>query len=346
MTSSFSIENRIASSECIAEVAAFYRSVRRSTLGEERFRWLYLNNPAGPANLHLLRTRGGELVGLSAAVPVRVHDGQRWRIAWNTTDFTLSPQIRTLGPALRLRRTLLDDARRLGVALVFAFPDAQFRRIHELLEPQVLGTNVRLIICVNPGAAVTSFVEERARSPRLAGFLSVCSGSWALSCTGAPPDYDADVCDWDDALSLLEQLPTRGDCVFPADREWLAWRFRDFPTYRNYPCVVYHNDRPVALFVLGRVGEVTWLKYVWPPGITSPVLSALGSFLARTRWLCPDGMLRADAPAGHWLERVVRTGAGFRRNGDSITVIYYALPRCKRFLRPASWERLVADRDI
>jgi GNAT superfamily N-acetyltransferase len=74
----------------------------------ERYRWLYLSNPVGPARVWLAEdARTGEAVGTSAAHRQEVRVGGKVHVALTLSDFAIDRRYRALGPALKLLRETL-----------------------------------------------------------------------------------------------------------------------------------------------------------------------------------------------------------------------------------------------
>ena len=71
----------------------------------ERFDWLYLDNPFGPARTLIASDdTTGEMIGIASAFPRQFWiEGRRER-AWILGDFCVSERFRSLGPALTLQR--------------------------------------------------------------------------------------------------------------------------------------------------------------------------------------------------------------------------------------------------
>jgi hypothetical protein len=75
----------------------------------DRYRWLYLDNPCGPARVWLAEDAStGDAIGTSAGYPKRVYVEGAVETVLNLSDFAFDQAHRTLGPALKLLRATLD----------------------------------------------------------------------------------------------------------------------------------------------------------------------------------------------------------------------------------------------
>lgn len=98
MSSRFSVDQEWT----VDEVLALFKKFRGVDGDEARTKWLYLENPAGRAEVWMLR-RGGEAIGFTAGLPreLWIH-GKLYR-GLVGSDFSIDVRYRTLGPALILR---------------------------------------------------------------------------------------------------------------------------------------------------------------------------------------------------------------------------------------------------
>jgi hypothetical protein len=76
--------------------------------GADRYDWLYLDNPAGPARVWVAEDAAtGEVIGTSAGHPKRMYCEGQIETVLDLSDFAIDAPYRTLGPALALLRATL-----------------------------------------------------------------------------------------------------------------------------------------------------------------------------------------------------------------------------------------------
>jgi GNAT superfamily N-acetyltransferase len=91
---------------------------------DNKFRWIYENNPCGEAVLWLLIDEGNqEIVGCAALFPREVVvDGEAYR-AGIAGDLLIHKNHRTMGPALMLMREVFKSAGSFGFDLIYTLPN-------------------------------------------------------------------------------------------------------------------------------------------------------------------------------------------------------------------------------
>lgn len=113
---------------------------------EERFRWLYEQNPHGPARAWLaLDSTSGATVGASAAFPRKIVVEEGETTAWVLGDFCIADEYRSLGPALQLQRATLAAVKGVAEAkCCYDFPSRQLTATYSRLGISPVGQMVRL----------------------------------------------------------------------------------------------------------------------------------------------------------------------------------------------------------
>jgi hypothetical protein len=311
-------------------------------LGLDRFRWLYLANPDGPAISWLAVDDGsGEVVGTTAVCPRRVRIGGTGRdvIAWNCCDFSIRSRYRSLGTAIKLRR-----AARAGVdagqsQFLYAHPNDRMLAVHLKVGHRPLGRMVRHAKPLRTSSGLRSVDRAASIALRVMG-----AGLWRHS------SDDAQLVDpWPVAAldTLFEDAFDRlGTTAIVRDGRYLDWRFRQNPMERSEMIVARRRGRLTGYLIFTEkrgVGMVKdWLA------LDASAIDALFQLLIVE-------MRRRDAPSisvtaleSHPdLARL--TGLGFLRRPDSTTAIVYANPdlaESKMVTNPSNWYMTLGDRDV
>src|SRR5579872_5481225 len=112
-------------------IIALFNQTRRYKRDATRFDWLYFKNPDGPAVLWTVKESAtGELAGFTVALPRRMLVDGIVRCCWNCADFSIHPNHRSLGPAIKLRRAAKDAINAGQVDFLYAHPNEQMEVIH------------------------------------------------------------------------------------------------------------------------------------------------------------------------------------------------------------------------
>jgi hypothetical protein len=111
--------------------------------GAARHDWLYRRNPFGRARAWIAWDESeGRIVGVAAAFPRPIVVDGRPVPGWNLGDFAVDPRHRTLGPAIRLQRAMLDEVTR-GGALAYDHPSAGMLAVYRWMKIEPAGRVVR-----------------------------------------------------------------------------------------------------------------------------------------------------------------------------------------------------------
>jgi GNAT superfamily N-acetyltransferase len=114
---------------------------------DEKYCWIYENNPHGTADAWLLREEGQtDLLGMMVAFPRRLIVHGEIRVAGVNGDFFVDSKHRTLGPAVKLVKTLMREVFAQGYELLYTFPNAKSNSVLKLAGFRKLGNMVRLAL--------------------------------------------------------------------------------------------------------------------------------------------------------------------------------------------------------
>lgn len=95
-----------------------------SSRANERFDWLYKENPCGPAKTWLaVDNYNNEIIGCASLYPKQIYVKGRVLKIGIAVDFVLSKQYRVFGPALKMQKTLVAMRHQAGFEFIFGFPN-------------------------------------------------------------------------------------------------------------------------------------------------------------------------------------------------------------------------------
>jgi hypothetical protein len=116
------------------------------TSNQDRFDWLYRQNPHGATRAWLaFDSDNGEVAGASAAFARRMIVNGDERAGWVLGDFCVAEKYRSLGPALQLQRATLQAVKEAGEAeLCYDFPSRRLAAIYQRLGVSPAAHMVRL----------------------------------------------------------------------------------------------------------------------------------------------------------------------------------------------------------
>lgn len=222
-------------------------AVWRGNLGQDarmaaKYDWFYLGAPAGAPVLQLLThagTDGGTDAPVGACSAGRrrmLRDGREIR-AGVLVDLAVTPEHRSLGPALILQKGLFEAGHR-SMDLLYGFPNPKAAPVFKRIGYRALGEMVRYVRVVRHAA----YLPRRA--PDVPASFASVAGALADACAAmrdalrfrTPGALDAQ---WRDRAPDIDALwaasPKPGALIAIRDAAYLRWRFDEAPTNDALP---------------------------------------------------------------------------------------------------------------
>lgn len=198
-----------------------------------RFKWIYRDNPLGPAWSWLLWDSGpGEPVGVASVFRRAMWVGERVELCGQVGDFAIDPTHRSLGPAVMLQRATFEPVDHGELALCYDCPPnargmSTFRRL-QMVANATMTRYARLL-------RTDRHVAKRLGEGR-AGAAAARLGNAFLHLVGARRSRVAGLdiavhgARFDEEFSLLDRRVGGGDGIRSRRAaEDLNWRYRDDP---------------------------------------------------------------------------------------------------------------------
>jgi hypothetical protein len=113
---------------------------------EQRFDWLYTQNPYGHARAWVACDEQTEdVIGMAAAFPRGMRVGGKNLLCWVLGDFCIKDGFRSLGPALLLQRACLSAVEREEIPFCYDFPSQRMMAIYKRLGMVPVGHMYRFV---------------------------------------------------------------------------------------------------------------------------------------------------------------------------------------------------------
>ena len=281
-------------------------------------RWLYADNPTGPAVIFAAFDRLGGLVGVRPAIPFRQTWGGRERTAYEFADALVHPEHRRRGIFSRLVRQACEWAAEHGHTL-YSIPNEHslsvYRKFPELEIVDGSLTRAKPLSWLRYFGYQLGWAQvSSAAAPGHAQAAdSIGSGAVRLRVV------DRFETDFDDVHA---ELAKRVACFTVRTRPYLQWRYFDAPVRRYHVALLEEHGRACGYVVLRMLGPVAQLVDVF---------------------VRPDARLarRALSLAAKWARSLGAIGVHFNTSRDNL--YHRAAARCGYWVKKRSGS-LVIDR--
>jgi GNAT superfamily N-acetyltransferase len=222
-----------------------------------RFDWLYLQNPHGPARCWVSTDApNGKIVGASTIFPRRMLRGDGAIRGCVFGDFCIHPDYRSLGPAVQLQRATLAGMQDAGFEFGYDFPSASMLGVYHRLgiRPQDLFVRMAKPLRANRqiGARVKSRIAARGASAVANAVLS--SRDVLLRPSGiAEIELHEGPCG-EEFTALAKRVgASLGNCI-ERSADYLNWRFMKHP-HQTYEMLTAHVDGVLAGYLVAGSEE-------------------------------------------------------------------------------------------
>lgn len=285
-----------------------------NALRQARFEWSLSRNPYGRPRAWLaIDGNSGRVIGSVSAFPRRVLINGVGTLGWNGGDTSIDQEFRTLGAALKLRRTVKECVDRGEMPFLYSHPVDRMRAVLEKIGHANIGRLARHGLILRFDRFVYQALGKNFFSKTLAVAANPLLQAWSWKGSLlARDDVVVRIQEQndftDDFTDLFNRVAPKYPVIAERDAKFLAWRFGQNPLHpdfrvfcleaggglRGYAVVELkgdgarildffseeqHRDLPLLL-----AGIIRWLR---PQGIcsvsvrannTNPMLTLLRSF--------------------------------------------------------------------
>jgi len=225
---------------------------------KQRFDWLYLENPHGPARAWTaIDETNGTLVGVAAAFPRRVCAAESTVLGYVLGDFCIHPGFRSLGPALQLQRACLEMMESASPSFGYDFPSKTMAAVYRRLGAEPRECMLRLAKPLRVDRQIASRVKSRlvARGLRALGNRAL---NWRNTRPSARPSEEIALHDGacgEEFTVLAAHLRNRDQLSVERTAEYLNWRFLAHP-FQQFEILTARRKRVLAAYLIfAHAGE-------------------------------------------------------------------------------------------
>jgi GNAT superfamily N-acetyltransferase len=239
-------------------LTAFLSTHLSPNANDARYEWLYCKNPEGMARAWVAsEAETGMTIGVAAAFPRRMHCRGKEVRGYVLGDFCIHPDYRSLGPALALQRSSLEELSKEGVGLAFDFPSTSMLAIYKRLRIEPQESAIRYAKPLRADRQIQKRIPNKAAGRTLAVAANAAlrlrdaglrqSGAWTIAEETAP-------CGEEFTLASRQWAPPTGTCA-GRSAEYLNWRFLEHPQRRYHFLTARQDGRLCGYLIYHWAGE-------------------------------------------------------------------------------------------
>jgi len=153
----------VSSEQDIAQAVSIWNRNLPDSAGKwlEKYNWFYKSNPYRKGKLWLLKLEGAEkTIGVGGVGYRRFNVNGKSLIGAMGVDFAVEKEYRTLGPALKLQKTIMESSKK-DADFIYGFPAEQAEAVLKYFKFHKLGEFTRLVKVLKSGDYL-----ERVLKPR------------------------------------------------------------------------------------------------------------------------------------------------------------------------------------
>jgi hypothetical protein len=339
-------------SKVLLSVLLRNRNPERNGLREARFDWSYFSNPYGVARAWLaIDESSGKVIGMASAFPRRVWVRDKSVLCWNTGDFSIDREFRTLGVALKLRRAEKSSVDRGETAFLYCYPMDRMRVVLERVGHFALSSTPRHRIILKLDELLERCIGANALSSGLARVANLCLLAYRgniVHCRGLTVQLESKGKFGKEYDELFERVRERHSIITVRDSQFLTWRFLQSMLYRSIRIFRMSGGRGVlrgyaVLDVSGRGARVLDLL-VDDESLVRVLLHGIIRGL-RSQGVC---RLAMRAAASDPVVKELRSFGMVCQDSSDSSVMAYAPANSSwfTFLNEGYWFMTQADRDV
>ena len=223
----------------------------RSHLLEQRFGWLYEQNPERPATTWVARADQGDVVvGCASLYPRQLWYGGQEHLVGTGCDFAVAKEHRVFGPALALQRALVENSLDDGYELLLVRPDKASFGLFRRVGYRKIAASERWVKVLRP----ERYAEDINNSPLIVALSRLAARGLHLLDFGLRAPLLREV--MRTRTEILDDVDPRFDALWTEARAnyplaevrssaYLGWRFGRLPgqSHRFFCLVDKQTDR-------------------------------------------------------------------------------------------------------
>jgi len=325
---------------------------RAKAVKDERFEWLYLDNPSGHAKAwFVVDEKSGDKVAFTCVLPRMVKVDGKAVLAWNCGDFSVDKKFRTLGVAMKLRRKAKEAVDSDLVPAFYAHPNDRMKAVHESVGHVCIGKMNRYVKLLRADRQIKKRIKNEALQ-RIAQILGNTvlwlddlriqnhDREHTIACVKNEvfgPEYDA----------LFETVSKNYRVIGDRSASYLNWRYHRNPLYKTDRFEIRKKGilkGYILYYIQDGVTTFKDLLCVQETNTQRCLLEKWIAFLRQEKVISISANLMNKNPMLPLFKSL-----GFKQRPDESSVFAYAKKGTtiqKVWLNGKNWYMTVGDRDV
>ena len=275
-------------------LTALAQAYLRPDADDTRFQWLYRENPFGPARAWIACDKQDQAIGISALFPRPMYCDGTVVPACVLGDLCVSPEHRSVGPALQLQRACLRSAQSSDFSLAYDFPSKTMLAIYKHLGIESLEKSVRVAKILRAEAIFHNRKAPSISRPFVAAANSVLAFGDRFSQGPAGIEFSLQdgLCTPEYSELATEVGSSVGTCTVRS-AEYLNWRYRQHPHVQYEFLTARRGQKLLAYCVFSRSSDMATVAELFGKADDQVMAGLLRRVAA---WLRTRGVARLSVP--------------------------------------------------
>jgi len=345
---------RVIEADVEKDISLFLNMLNRNRtvrVEQNRFEWLYLDNPQGKARAWIVvDEKTDTAVAFTSVLPRMVKVDGKEILCWNCCDFSVDKKFRTLGVAVKLRRMAKEGVDNGEIEALYAHPNDRMKLIHDRVGHPCIGKMNRYVKVLRGDRYLKKVARSRLllslANPIVNFFLKVKDLSVTIdkhytSETLVDKPYDSE---YD---RLFEQASEAYKIIGDRRSAYLNWRYIRNPLYRTERIIIRDNGKLAGYVIFYIEDGIAVLKDILCTADDKAMSTLMGSWIKLLRRRGVDSISIGIMDKNPLISKLKKIG--FRQRTDGSSVYAYAGEDTdigSLWTNGSNWYMTVGDRDV
>lgn len=205
-----------------------------------KHKWFYEDNIYGESSCLILRENNtSEVVGSTAVFPRKLYINKKIIEAGITGDFGVSPEHRSLGPALKLQKATIQCCIDGKFDLLYGYANKKSAPVQKRAGFKLVGYPARYVRYISSYSLLLRYIKNRFLSKFISFFLDIIMKLFSyeiFSRRGLNYKFEVDIPVDEKFDRLWESAEKPALIVGKRDKQFVSWRFQqgDYKPYRLF----------------------------------------------------------------------------------------------------------------